>query len=174
MPAAPAGKKRHALLGQRRQVLISAGNVLEWIAAEDRADRLGVGIDVEDQIRLRLGLPVFTLKGVVEQVIEDLAIQAGFFTEVIQESGERIARFLRRERRARHTVAVRAVFLGSFILKLAVRAGPGIAHAQGQFAQLVVAARQAMGLQIEQKLQAMLGLAQKTVGVGQQPGLFGR
>ena len=53
-------------------------------------------------------------------------------------------------------------------MRLTLRRRPlrgSVAHAQGQLAQLVVAVGQAMRLQIEQELQAVLGLAQKAIGV---------
>ena len=65
---------------------------------------------------------------------------------IAQESGQRIGRS------------------GSFASPF-VTIAARIAHAQGQLAQLLLALGQAVRLQIEQQLQAVLGLAQEAIGV---------
>src|SRR5437016_799403 len=63
---------------------------MEGIAAEHTANRFGVRGRIEDQIGLRFRLPILALKRVMKKVIENLAVQAGFFSVVMQKSSERI------------------------------------------------------------------------------------
>ena len=86
----------------------------------------------------------------MQQVIEDLAVEIGLFPVVAQEGLERSQG--RRRRRPRWPCD-------------ASSGAASIAHAQGQLAQLLVAVRQAVRLQVEQQLQAVLGLAQEAIGV---------
>ena len=62
VPAAARRQERHRLLGQLRQVLIRPCTSRKRIAAQDRADRLGLGVGVEDQVGLRLRLAVLALR----------------------------------------------------------------------------------------------------------------
>ncbi len=89
-------------------------------------------------------------------MVENLAIEVGLFAIIAQESVERIGLAGQGRRRGSGCrIRGRLVFERRTL----------VAHAQGQFAQLVVAVGQAVRLQIEHQLQAVLGFAEKAIGV---------
>ena len=76
VPAAARREKADLLVRQRHQVLIGLRNVAKRIAAQHLGDPLARRIGIEHQVDLRLGL-VVVAEGVVQQVVENLAVQLG-------------------------------------------------------------------------------------------------
>ena len=72
------------------RLLVRPLNIAERVPTENGTDRLRVGIGIEDQVRLRLGLAVLSLERLVQEMIKDLAVELGLFPIVVQKSSERI------------------------------------------------------------------------------------
>ena len=115
MAAAPRGEERHAFGRQRHQVVVGARHIAKTIPLQALLDRLGAGRRVQDQVGFGGGRRILA-KGVVQQVVEDPAIELGVFPQVAFEFVQR----------AMATVI-------------------GIARADGQPSQFLVAVRAACG-----------------------------
>ena len=90
MTAATRGQEGHGFLSQLVEVVVGGLNIAEWIATKNRTDHFGIGHGIENQVRFRLRLAVFSRERVVHQVIEDLSVETGFFSVILEESSERI------------------------------------------------------------------------------------
>ncbi len=133
MPAATRGEKSDALLRERHQVLIRHLRIVKRIAAQHAGNLRRLRIGIQDQIDFRFGL-VFIAESVVQQVVENFAVEGGALLVV---GGEGI------QGRAFRRI--------------------GVTHANGQAAQLLIGCRQQVRLQIEHHLQTMFGFAQEGV-----------
>ena len=162
MPAAARRQERHRLLRQLRQVVVCPGHVTEAVAAQDATHRLMIGIRVEDQVGLRRCFAVLALKGLVQEVVQNLAVEARFLLVVVAKGGER---------------SIRAGSVSDgFCYPVAYASGSDstVPHAQRQLAQFVLAFRQAVRLQVEEQLQAVFGLAEEAVGIVEDLRIPGR
>ena len=138
MPAAPGGEETDVLFAQRHEVPIRLFHVAEGVLAQHLDDSLRRRIGIEHQVRLGLGLGVVA-EGVVQQVVEHLAVQVGLAAIV---GGEGLQG---RPPRRLH-----------------------VAHPQSQLPQLVVILGQQVRLQVEHDLQEVLDAAEEGVVVFQQ------
>ncbi len=144
VPAAPRGKKSDVLFGQRHQIRIGAGNIVEAIVAQHPGDLVRLRIGIEHQIDFRFRL-VFLAEGIVQQVVENSAIQFRLLLVIDAECVLRGA-------------------IGRI----------GVAHANGQSAEFLAGSGQQVRLQIEHDLQAMLDFSQEGVVFLQEDSLLVR
>ena len=133
MLAPPRRKEANPLLGQRHQIAIRLLHVAEAVLAQHLDDPLLRRIGIEHQIDFGLRLPGVA-EGVVQQVVEDFAVQFRLAAIVGQERLER-----------------RPLFVGR------------IAHPQRELGQILVPLGQQMRLQVEHDLQPVLDLPQERV-----------
>ena len=156
MSAPRLREEREVLTRQRHQVLVGDLSVLERVGRQRLGDVLGGGVGVEDEVDDRVGGGAGVVaEGVVQQVVEDLAVEVGLGAVVVEEP-------LR---------GAGAVFPD---------AGQRVAHPDRQGAQLFQVAGHLVRLAVEHRLEAMLDLPEEAVGVlhdrallgGQAPDLF--
>ena len=70
---------------QLKKVLVGKANVAEVVFAEDGTDGVRVGIGIEQQVGLRLGLTFGIGEGLVQQVVENGAGGLGLVAVIVQE-----------------------------------------------------------------------------------------
>jgi len=196
LPGTPGGEKGHRLLREQHQVLISPVEIAEGIAAEHLLDRRLVRLGGKNEIGFRLGLGSAGVgERLVQKVIEDRAIDRRLLLEILQELIQWLGRYFARLKRRGFRFVQRRATLGR---QCRLRSGEGgirgkcglrskvgipsfefrvpnfrVAHPQGELSQLVGGSGQPVCLEIEEQLQAMLGLAEEAIRIREDVGFLG-
>ena len=135
--ATARGKEADFLFRQGHEVLIGLLHVAEAVLAEHLFDQFRLWIGIEHQVGLGLG--VILAKGVVQQVVEDLAVERGLLPIIGQKCLQRR-------------------LVGQILIPILER----------QFPQLCRFGWHHVRLQVEEDLQAVFDLAEEVVVFAQQ------